>query len=131
MTKIYGQIEARGMPWWSCGWLPLTMLLYLSCYVFNISPLFPPSIIEYFGLILDLEYQTFKNFCTYVFSFESLSSLSSSFLPTVWLKWIATLCGRYASPPPLWKKFSSSFRFVQFSHWTVKTRKTSKKELKN
>ena len=58
---------------------------------------------------------------------------------TVWLKWIATLCSRYASPPPLYcmddldsslfstyttppplyEQFSSSFRFVQFSHWTV------------
>ena len=50
---------------------------------------------------------------------------------TVWLKWIATLCSRYVSPPPLWEQFSSSFRFVQFSHWTVQIWKMTKKELKN
>ena len=40
------------------------------------------------------------------------------YLHTVWLKWIATLCSGYASPPPLCEKFSSSLRFQQFSHWT-------------
>ena len=47
------------------------------------------------------------------------------------MKWIATLCSRYASPPPLYEKFSSSFRFVKFSHWTVQIWKMSKKELRN
>ena len=49
---------------------------------------------------------------------------------TVWLKWIATLCSRYASPPPIWQQFCSSFTFVQFSHWTVQIWNMSNKELK-
>ena len=38
---------------------------------------------------------------------------------TVYLKWIAPLCSRYTTPPPLWEQFISSFIFVQFSHWNV------------
>ena len=47
---------------------------------------------------------------------------------TVWLKWISPLCSRYASPPPLWEKFSSSFIFWRFSHWNFKIWKMSKKD---
>ena len=32
----------------------------------------------------------------------------------------------YASSPPLWEKFSSSFRFIQFSNWTVEILNISK-----
>ena len=38
---------------------------------------------------------------------------------TVWLRWIATLYSRFATPPPLWEKYSSSFIFLQFMHWNV------------
>ena len=31
----------------------------------------------------------------------------------------SSLFSTYTTPPPLWERFSSSFRFVQFSHWTV------------
>ena len=54
-----------------------------------------------------------------------------SFGATVWMKCIATLCSRYATPPPLWEKFSSYFIFLQFSHRIVQIWKMSKKELKN
>ena len=29
------------------------------------------------------------------------------------------ILSRYVSPPPIWDIFSSSFRFRQFSHWTI------------
>ena len=31
-----------------------------------------------------------------------------------------SLCSRYTTPPPIWERFSSSFRFVHFGHWNVK-----------
>ena len=32
---------------------------------------------------------------------DTINMIKNYNLTTVWLKWIATLCSRYASPPPL------------------------------
>ena len=49
---------------------------------------------------------------------------------TVRLKWIGTLCSRYTTPTPLWEQLSSSFIFIQISHWAVQIWKMSKKWIK-
>ena len=51
--------------------------------------------------------------------FAKSKTVCITFLYTVWLKWIAKLCSRYAPPPPLWEQFSLSLIFRQFSHWNV------------
>ena len=42
-----------------------------------------------------------------------------------------SLCSRYTTPPQLYERFCSSFRFVQFSHWNSQIWKMSKRKLKN
>ena len=55
---------------------------------------------------------------------------SNNYPPTLWLKWIATPCSRYASTP-LWEKFRSSFIFLQFSHWNLQIWKMIIKKIIN
>ena len=42
------------------------------------------------------------------------------------VEWDSSLFSTYTTHPPLYEQFSSSFRFVQFSHWTVKIWKMSR-----
>ena len=68
-------------------------------------------------------------FCPSVFPLPVwlISYLSKWFsIRAVCLKFIATLCSRCVSSPPLYEEFSSSFRFLQFSHWTVQIWNMSK-----
>ena len=41
------------------------------------------------------------------------------------------LCSRYTTTPPLYQRFSSSFRFRQFSLWNIEIRNMSKRYSKN
>ena len=61
---------------------------------------------------------------------ESWNMTKQYFRATLWLKWIAILCSRYASPPPLEEKISSSLIFQQFSHFIVEIWKMRKKNEK-
>ena len=75
-------------------------------------------------------FRRFSPPCLFFLSLSQLALTSYSKYCTVWLKWIARICSRYATPPPLWEQFTSSFRFQHFSHWNTEIWKMSKKEWK-
>ena len=75
-------------------------------------------------------HQTVSSFCIMGICIVSISLDPSIRLPyPVYCKddLNSSLFSTYTTPPPLWERFSSSSRFVHFSHWNVQILNVSKK----